>query len=111
MSFFFVDPEIYEKHKDDVLALSQSIQVNYPEHLPPDQRSPALSDRQIAERLGLDERTVREIRCVGEREYYDIEEYDRAAIFKETQCRAYAEKGLSGITAKYVERARAAKKD
>jgi len=106
MSFYFVDPDIYEKHKDEVLALAQSIQVNYVEHLPPDERPPALSDRQIAERLGLDERTVREIRCVGERESYGIEEYERAAEFKDTQCRAYAEKGLSGITKKYVDRAR-----
>lgn len=106
MSFFFVDPKIYQKYKDDVLALSQAIQINYPEHLPPEKRPPALSDKQIGERLGLDERTVREIRCVGEREYYGIEEYERAVEFKDTQCRAYAEKGLSGITKKFVDRAR-----
>ncbi len=111
MSFFFVDPETYEKYKDAVLAESQSIQVNYVEHLPPDKRKPGLSDRQIAEKLGLDERTVREIRCVGEREFYAIDEYERAATFKEDQCRAYAEHGLSGITKKYIDRARAAKKD
>lgn len=106
MSFYFVDPETYERHKQDVLALSQAIQINYPEHLPPEKRPPALTDKQIGERLGLDERTVREIRCVGEREYYGIEEYERAVVFKDTQCRAYAEKGLSGITKKYVDQAK-----
>ena len=29
MSFFFVEPEVYKKYKDQVLELSQSIQVNY----------------------------------------------------------------------------------
>ena len=57
-----------------MLELSQSIQVNYVEHLSPEKRRPGFSDKQIAEKLGLDERVVREIRCVGEREFYDVEE-------------------------------------
>ena len=56
-----------------------------------------LSDREIAERLDLDERTVREIRVVAERDYYDIEEWDKAVEFKDKACRAFAEEGLSYV--------------
>ena len=104
MSFFFVEPEVYKKYKDQVLELSQSIQVNYVEHLSPEKRKPGFSDKQIAEKLGLDERVVREIRCVGEREFYDVEEWEKATIFKEQQCRAFAERGVSSATRKYFDR-------
>ena len=60
---FRLDPEVYKLHKDDVLALSNSFQRI-------DQ--PGLSDKQIAERIGLDERTVTEIRCVAERDCYPL---------------------------------------
>ncbi len=93
-----------------MLALSQSIQINYVEHLPPEKRQPGLTDAQIGEKLGLDERVVREIRCVGEREYYSIDEWERAIEFKEERCRGYARQGLSSATKKYVDRARANKK-
>ncbi len=53
-----------------------------------------MSDEQIAERLGLDRRTVTEIRCVAEREYYDIDEWQQAIEFKERACRGYAKEGL-----------------
>jgi len=104
MSFFFVEPEVYKEYKDQVLELSQSIQVNYVEHLSPEKRRPGFSDKQIAEKLGLDERVVREIRCVGEREFYDVEEWEKATSFKEQQCRAYAERGVSSATRKYFDR-------
>ncbi len=107
MSFFFVEPDIYNKYKDRVLEMSQSIQVNYAEHLAPEKRKPGLSDEQIGEKLGLDKRIVREIRCVGEREYYDVDEWEKALVFKEEQCRAYAEKGLSSVTKKYLDRKKA----
>ena len=104
MSFFFVEPEIYKKYKDQVLEMSQSIQVNYVEHLAPEKRTPGFSDKQIAEKLGLDERIVREIRCVGEREFYDVEEWEKATTFKEQQCRAFSERGVSSATRKYFDR-------
>ena len=98
MSFFHVDPDTYRRYRDRVIELSQSIQVNYPENLPPQKRAPGLSDEQIAERLGLDRRTVTEIRCVAEREYYGIEEWQRAIEFKERACRGYAREGLGFTT-------------
>ncbi len=107
MTFFFVDPDIYNRYKEEILELSQSIQINYAEHLSPDKRAVVLSDVQIAEKLGLDVATVREIRCVGEREYYPIDEWQKALEFKDAACRSYARQGLSSATKKYVEIARA----
>ena len=47
MTVFKLDPEVYKRYKDEVLKLCNSFQKI-------DQ--PGLSDKQIAERLGLDER-------------------------------------------------------
>jgi len=104
MSFFYIDPEIYRTYRDRVIEMSQSIQVNYPEHLPPEIRKPGFSDEQIAAELGLDTRTVREIRCVAEREYYGLDEWQKAIEFKEQACRGYAERGLSSVMKKYVKK-------
>ena len=78
---FRLDPEVYKRHKDDVLALSNSFQRI-------DQ--PGLSDKQIAERIGLDERTVTEIRCVAERDCYPLDEWERAIEFKRKACAEWA---------------------
>ena len=101
MSFFYIDPETYQQYRDQVIEMSQSIQVNYPENLPPETRRPGFSDEQIAEKLGLDTATVREIRCVAEREYYGLDEWQKAIEFKEQACRGYAERGLSSVTKRY----------
>lgn len=97
MSFFFVDPEIYKRHKDEILRLSDSVQINFQEHLPPGERRRGLSDKEIAERLGLDERTVREIRVVAERDTYDLSEWEKAIEFKDKACRAFARHGISYV--------------
>ena len=107
MGFYFVDPETYRKYKDQVIGMSQSIQINYQEHLPPEKRRPGFSDRQIAEQLGLEERTVREIRIVAEREYYTIDEWEKALIFKDETCRNFAREGLAGLTRKFRNRPKA----
>ncbi|MEX0644170.1 MAG: hypothetical protein WD076_02595 [Parvularculaceae bacterium] len=104
MPFGFVAPEVYHRYKDEILSMSQAIQVNYPEHLPPDKRKPGFSDRQIAEKLGIDAETVREIRCVAERQYYDIDEWFKAIEFKEKACREYRRQGLSSVTKKYLKK-------
>ena len=103
MSFFYIDPETYQQYRDQVIEMSQSIQVNYPENLPPETRRPGFSDEQIAEKLGLDTATVREIRCVAEREYYGLDEWQKAIEFKERTCRGYAERGLSSVTKRYFD--------
>ena len=45
MGFYFVDPKTYEKYKDEVLALSRAVQINFQEHLPAEKRQPGLSDK------------------------------------------------------------------
>ena len=67
-----------------------------------EKRGARLSDREIADRLRLDQRVVREIRVVAECEYYPLEEWRRAIEFKERPCRGYAEKGVSYATKKYL---------
>lgn len=101
MSFFFVDPEVYKKHKDDVLRLSNSVQVRIHEHFPADRREGGMSDAQIAETLKLDEQLVREIRVVAERDFYPIDEWQRAIEFKDEACRGYMKQGVSFATRKY----------
>ncbi|GIX47354.1 MAG: hypothetical protein KatS3mg131_1565 [Candidatus Tectimicrobiota bacterium] len=90
---FFVDPETYKKYKDEVLRLSNAFQVNVQEHLPPEKRQRGLSDKEIAERLGLEERVVREIRVVAERDVYPLAEWEQAIAFKDRACRAFARHG------------------
>ena len=103
MAAYFVDPETYKKHRDAVIEMAHSIQVNYPEHLSPDVRKPGFSDQQIAEKLGLDVRTVTEIRCVAEREYCGLDEWQKASEGKEKACRGYAKSGMSSVTKKYFD--------
>ena len=89
MGVFTVDPTVYRRYKDEVLRLSNSFQRNIKIDLP--NRMRGLSDKEIAERLGLDERTVSEIRCVAERDCYGLDEWERAIAFKEKACREYLE--------------------
>ena len=106
MGFYFVDPKTYQKYKDKVLELSHAVQINFQEQLPADQRQPGFTDSQIAERLGIEERVVREIRCVAERDKYPIDEFEAAIRFKDKACRDYAARGMSSVMGKYVERAK-----
>ncbi len=106
MGFYFVDPKTYRQYKDEIIKLSHAIQINAHEHLPAEQRQSGLSDNEIAKRLGIEERVVREIRCVAERDKYPIDEFEAAIRFKDKACRNYAERGMSSVMKKYVERAR-----
>ncbi len=101
MGFYFVDPDTYRKYKDEVLDLSHAVQVNFQEHLPADERHPALSDKQISAKLGIEERVVREIRCVAERDKYSIDEWEEAIRFKDETCRNFVREGMSSVMKKY----------
>jgi ribosome-binding protein aMBF1 (putative translation factor) len=103
MGFYFVDPETYKKYKDEILELSHAVQVNFQEHLPAEKRQPGLSDKQIAEKLGLELHVVREIRCVAERDKYPLDEFEEAIRFKEKACREYSVRGMSAVMEKYVK--------
>lgn len=106
MGFYFVDPDTYKKYKDEVLQLSHAVQINFQEHLPAEKRRPGLSDRQIAEKLGLEERTVREIRCVAERDKYPLDEFEEAMRFKDKACREYSKRGISSVMEKHVRKSK-----
>ena len=61
--FHVVDPDLYDRYRAEVLALTNSYQVDINEFLPNDgTRKRGLSDAEIADRLGLDIRDVTEIR-------------------------------------------------
>ena len=77
MTFFRLDPALYARQNDEVLHLSNSFQTI---------ERRGLSDKEIAERLGLDERTVTEIRVVAERDCYPLDEWERALEFKRKAC-------------------------
>ena len=102
MGFYFVDPETYEKYKNEILEMSHAVQINFQEQLPAGKRQPGYSDKQIAEKLGLEEKVVREIRCVAERDKYSLDEFEEAIRFKEKACRDYSVKGMSAVMEKYV---------
>ena len=104
MGFYFVDPDTYKKYKDEILSYSQSVQVNTQEFLPEDKRKRPLSDKEIAVKMGLDERVVREIRVVAERDEYPIDEWEKALEFKDKACREYSRSGLSSVTKKYLKK-------
>jgi len=97
MGFFFIEPEIYYRYKDEVLRLSNAFQVNIQERLPNGQRQRGLSDREIAAQLGLEEEVVRDIRVIAERDYYPIDEWQKAIAFKDKACRAFARHGNSYV--------------
>ena len=81
MGIFRLDPDVYRRYKDEVLALSNSFQRI-------DRRG--LSDAEIAQKVGLDEHTVTEIRCVAERDCYSLDEWAKAIEFKDKACREWA---------------------
>ena len=99
---YYIDREVYKKYKEQILKMSQSVQINYAENIPPEKRMPGFSDEQIAEKLGLDSNVVREIRCVAERDYYTLDEWQKAIEFKDKACREYAVKGVSSVTKRYL---------
>ncbi|GAB4261340.1 MAG: hypothetical protein Kow0092_10830 [Deferrisomatales bacterium] len=80
---YCVDPELYERYRDEVLRLG----LTYQEWTAPGdggtvlQPVDHLSDREVAERLGLDEETVRRIRCMAEWDL-PVELWRNAAEFK-----------------------------
>jgi hypothetical protein len=80
---YCVPVDLYSKYKDDLLRLS----LSYQKWVAPEdggvvlERVDQLSDREIAEKLRLDEDTVRKIRCMAEWDI-PIEVWRNAAEFK-----------------------------
>ena len=96
--FHVVDPDLYDRYRAEVLALTNSYQVDINEFLPNDgTRKRGLSDAEIADRLGLDIRDVTEIRVVAEHDEYPVEEYEASARFKDAAAASYLEGGVKNL--------------
>jgi hypothetical protein len=95
--FHVVDPELYRRHRDAVVALANSHQHDRNEFLPIDVRRRSLSDAEIAERLGIDVRDVTEIRVVAEHDAYPLEEYEASARFKDAATASYRDGGVKNL--------------
>lgn len=85
---YFVSKELYEKNKDGVIRLSLNLQraqgeKNWPQ---------CLTDAQIAQKLGLGERDVREIRCIAEIDLLESDSWEKAQSFKTDSARNYLER-------------------
>lgn len=72
-----ISAELYKKHQDLVLSLSTARQKMEGQKM-----VPALTDREIAHKLGLSEEQAREIRCLAEMDGIDMGWYPEAEEFK-----------------------------
>lgn len=81
---YFVSPQLYRQYKDAVLELSLAVQ-EYTGTVQ-NTKTRCLSDRQIAERLRLEERDVAEIRCIAETDVLTLGDYAEAERFKQERC-------------------------
>ena len=95
--FHVVDPELYRKHRAEVVRLANSHQHNRNEFLDDEVRVRAMSDVEIAETLGIDVRDVTEIRAVSEHDEYPLEEYEASARFKDAAATSYMEGGVAKL--------------
>ena len=75
-----VPPGLYHRYKYQVLEMSPAIQFYEGTRLRRD--TSCLSDREIAERLGLDVDDVTEIRCIAEVELLPPDTWVKSAAWK-----------------------------
>jgi len=76
----YVSPELYNKYKHQVLEMSPAIQ--YYEGTTLIRESSCLTDREIADRLGLAVDEVTEIRCIAEIDLLPADTWLRSANWK-----------------------------
>jgi len=95
--FHVVDPELYRRHRAQIVQMSNSHQVNINEFLPDGVRQRAMTDAEIAEELGLDLRDVTEMRVVAEHDEFPIEEYEASARFKDAAAASYRQGGVKNL--------------
>lgn len=74
----FVNPDLYNRYKDEVWKLT-----NAQQRYEPGKVHRGLTDREIGERLGLKAEQVTEIRCIVENEMISTEKYLDAEGTKE----------------------------
>ena len=80
-----VSPQLYNKYKRQNLEMSPAIQ--YYEGTVARRQSSSLSDREIADRLGLDVDDVTEIRCIAEIELLPADTWIQSANWKREKVR------------------------
>jgi DNA-directed RNA polymerase specialized sigma subunit len=79
----YVSPELYEKYKQRVLEMSLAIQ-NYVGTIQVRETS-SLTDREIADRLGLGVADVTEIRCMAEIDLLPADTWLKSANWKQAK--------------------------
>ena len=79
-----VSAQLYDKYKSKVLEMSPAIQ--YYEGTVVNRESSSLSDREIADRLGLETDEVTEIRCMAEIDLLPADAWVKAAEWKRERC-------------------------
>ena len=93
--FKYVSPELYNQYKHQVLEMSPAIQ--YYEGTVAVRESSSLSDREIADRLGLDVDDVTEIRCLAEIDLLPADTWIKSAHWKREKALKYFAKRQSGM--------------
>jgi len=83
----YVAPEIYNKYKNLILEMSPAIQ--YYDGLVAQRETSCLSDREIADRLGIDVEDVTEIRCIAEVESLPADAWLKSANWKRDKVRNF----------------------
>ena len=83
----FISPDLYNKYKEIVLGYTNALQRREGEI--PVRR---FTDKEIAEKIGLTEGEVREIRCIAERDLHPIERWLEAWDFKQERCGQFIRK-------------------
>jgi len=85
---FAVSPELYRKHKDAILQLSLAIQNYDGKNYTPQ----PLTDEEIAKKLGITVKEVREIRCIAEVDVFPSNIWMEADIFKNERAKKFLSK-------------------
>ena len=81
----YISPELYHKYKQQVLEMSPAIQ--YYEGTTLKRESSCLTDREIADKLGLDVDEVTEIRCIAEIDLLPADAWLKAHDWKREKVR------------------------
>jgi hypothetical protein len=77
--------ELYRRHRDTVFQLSLAIQNYDGKTYTP----PPLSDKAIAEKIGLTAEEVREIRCLAEADALPASVWAEADVFKNERAKKF----------------------
>jgi hypothetical protein len=77
---FFVSPELYRRHRDEVIALTTARQRHEP-----GRNLRGLTDAEIAEKLRITPEEVTEIRCIAELDLLEADRFFEADAWKEAR--------------------------